>query len=186
MFPEISEIRGWRRRLGLNQSALARGAGISQSAVAKIEKGRINPSYSTMRRIIEFLREEEKGKETTAKDMMNPRIIKIDKNDTVGIAIKLMRHHDVSQIPVFSEEKLVGNISEKTIVDHLSKNSDLRELSKIPVEKIMEEPFPIVDESTPFSVISSILQHANAILICRKEKLVGIITKADLLKAVRR
>lgn len=41
-----------RRRSGLTQAELARRAGVPQSTVAKIERGRRDPSLSTLERLV--------------------------------------------------------------------------------------------------------------------------------------
>ena len=49
-------------------------------------------------------------------------------------------------------------------------------------KEIMEEAFPQVGEDAPLSVVSSLLQYYPAVLVSRRGKVCGIITKADLLK----
>jgi transcriptional regulator with XRE-family HTH domain len=46
-------IRAVRRRRGLTQSALARQAGTSQPVVSAYEHGRRDPTYATLRRLVE-------------------------------------------------------------------------------------------------------------------------------------
>jgi predicted transcriptional regulator len=46
----------------------------------------------------------------------------------------------------------------------------------------MEEAFPQVDEDAPLSLISGLLQVYSAVLVSKKGTVVGIITKADLLR----
>jgi len=50
------------------------------------------------------------------------------------------------------------------------------------IEDITDEPFPTISEETPISLIRNILKTYSAIILTRKEKFTGIITKADLLK----
>jgi transcriptional regulator with XRE-family HTH domain len=45
-------LREARRRAGLTQRDLARGAGTSQAAIARIERGRAQPSVDTLRRLV--------------------------------------------------------------------------------------------------------------------------------------
>jgi len=52
----------------------------------------------------------------------------------------------------------------------------------LPTEDIMEEAFPQVGEDAPLSMISSLLQTYQAVLVAKKGQVVGIITKADLLR----
>jgi predicted transcriptional regulator len=59
---------------------------------------------------------------------------------------------------------------------------DFSEISNLAVEEVMEEAFPQVGEDAPLSLISSILQVYPAVLVVKKGKILGIVTKADLLK----
>jgi predicted transcriptional regulator len=93
-----------------------------------------------------------------------------------------MKEHGYSQIPIFSGKQSVGSVSEKTILRQILDGKELAEISKLPTEEIMEEAFPQVSEDAPLSVISSLLQVYSAVLVSRKGAVMGIITKADLLR----
>ena len=47
-FPPTSDIRRIRKSLDVTQTALAAQSGVSQSTIAKIERGRISASYETV------------------------------------------------------------------------------------------------------------------------------------------
>ena len=87
-----------------------------------------------------------------------------------------------SQIPVFDGKQSVGSISEKAILRQILAGKDLEEISKLPTEDIMEEAFPQINEDAPLSLISSLLQTYSAVLVSKKGAVIGIITKADLLR----
>lgn len=48
----------------------------------------------------------------------------------------------------------------------------------------MDEAFPQVGEDAPLALISTLLQTYSAVLVAKKGTVVGIITKADLLRMV--
>src|SRR6266478_2623122 len=58
MLPQLDEIPKKRKALGLTQSKLAQLAGVSQSIIAKIESGTVDPSYSIAKRLVEALEKE--------------------------------------------------------------------------------------------------------------------------------
>jgi len=60
----------------------------------------------------------------------------------------------------------------------------LSQISALPAEDIMEEAFPQVTEDAPLSLISNLLQTYPAVLVSKKGEIVGIITKADLLRVL--
>ncbi|MBI2079314.1 helix-turn-helix domain-containing protein, partial [Candidatus Micrarchaeota archaeon] len=43
---DVSKLGSLRRKLGITQKELAKLAGVSQSLIAKIEMGKIDPAYS--------------------------------------------------------------------------------------------------------------------------------------------
>ncbi|MGB9728343.1 MAG: CBS domain-containing protein [Thermoprotei archaeon] len=187
MLPELSEIMKLRKKLGLTQRELAKLSGVSQSLIAKIESGKIIPSYSKVKIIFDTLENlEEKVFKVNIKagDIMNKKVVGVKSNDKVIKASQIMLKHGFSQLPVFSKGRLVGSISEKDIMNILSKGLKMEELSNIYVCDVMDEPFPQIPVKTPLSVISTLLQTFNAVLVVNKGRVAGIITKADVLKVI--
>ncbi|MEM2491190.1 MAG: CBS domain-containing protein [Candidatus Bathyarchaeia archaeon] len=186
MLPPLEDIEKRRRRLGINQRQLAKLAGVSQSLIAKIEAGQINPSYQKTKQIFDTLEMLERRVEHKAKDIYHKGVVGVNKDDLVVKATRIMHEGGYSQLPVFDGEKVVGSITEKTILDSTIKGISIDRLSRMRVGEIMGEPFPLVDESAPLPAISALLQYTPAVLVTKMGKIVGIITKADLLKVVGR
>ncbi len=184
MLPELSGISKRRRKAGINQAELARRANVSQSLIAKIERGAIDPSYTKTKEIFDVLGEIEKKQTIKAKDILTQDLISVSRSDKVGEAVSIMRKHNISQLPVFDRNTQVGSFSENTLADALASGRPLENISGMKVGDIMEEPFPILPETTPLSSITNLLAHNKAILITHKGKISGIIAKADLLKAI--
>ncbi|MBI5148897.1 CBS domain-containing protein [Candidatus Pacearchaeota archaeon] len=180
MFPDIHEIKQKRIKLGLKQSELAYQAGVSQSLIAKLESGKIEPSYDKVRKIFETLNRLEEKKEQKCSEIMKKHVISVDKNNTVEKAAKLMRSHEISQLPVFDGHHAVGSIGEGTILDSIDSGIEKEKLFKMHVKEIMEDPFPIVNKETSVKSIVPLLKN-KPVLISEKGKIIGIITKADLL-----
>ncbi|ATZ60614.2 MAG: CBS domain-containing protein [Methanosarcinales archaeon Met12] len=187
MLPDLGEIQKRRRSLGLSQKQLASYAGVSQSLIAKVEGGKIEPAYRNVKRIFEALeRVMSKQKRTVlAKEISNKNIISVDKKDAVHEAIELMRKYEISQLPVYDKNTPVGSITEKIITNYIAQKKDLKKLSEMPVEKVMEEGLPQISEDAPVEMMMPLLQYSPAVLTIKKGVTTGIITKADLLKIVR-
>ncbi len=181
MLPAIDIIPNRRRKLGLTQSQLADMAGVSQSYIAKLEAGKIEPSYLKVKAIFEALDKMERKKEVTAGEVMTTDIISIQKNATVHETIELMRRNGYSQLPVMDGDKPVGGISERTLLDQILYNEDGIPASRKVVEDIMEESWPTVAEDAPISLLSNLLKYYQAILVQRHGQIIGLVTKADLL-----
>jgi len=182
MLPILEEVVRKRKMLGLTQKQLSKLAGVSQSLIAKLESGKIDPSYTKVKTIFDVLKQLEIKMEGHAREVLHDKVVSVNKSDMVSKAVRLMTDHGYSQLPVFDEEHAVGSISEKTILSQILAGKDLTRISMLPVEEIMDEAFPQVGEDAPLSVISSLLQVYPAVLVSKKGKVVGIITKADLLK----
>lgn len=182
----VHEISQKRRLAKLTQKELAELAGVSQSTIAKIEnrEDNFNPSYENIRKILKALEKiemKEGGKEIKAKQLMNKKVVGVQKKDKVKRAMKIMERKAYSRLPVFDGKILVGSISESTIYREILEEKYLN-LHEVEIEKIMDKPFPIIDENTPKNSFLSLLKFSPAVLVSRKGEIVGIITKADLLK----
>jgi len=184
MLPSLDEIAKKRKMLGLTQKQLARRAGVSQSFIAKIESGKIDPSYNKVKAIFDVLEKMETKVNHTAKKIFHKGVVGVQKNETIGKAISLMMKHGYSQLPVFDGEQVVGCISEKTILNQVTVGKELSQLSQRLVEEIMEEAPPRIDENAPLPLVSSLLHAYPAVLVTKKGKVIGIITKADLFKVI--
>jgi len=182
MLPRLEEISKRRRVLGLSQKHLARLAGVSQSLIAKIEAGRTGPSYLKTKAIFDALERLQREKEPRAKDLLQPRVVGVEEDEPVSKAATIMNEKGFSQLPVFNGRHIVGSIAEKTIMDRIVSGISPHDLSRVPVKNVMAEAFPQIDERTPLSLISALLQYHPAVLVMNRGQVTGIITKADLLK----
>jgi predicted transcriptional regulator len=180
--PEPSAIKNLRKQIGVNQADLAKAAGVSQSLIARIESGSVDPSYTKMKQIFIALDKLGKGKTLVAKDVMNKKIIFIPSNRSLKEAASLMRKHEVSQLPVVDSNFVVGSISEKNILDGFANKDDIEDLAGTRVRDIMENSFPQIDKTSPFSVLSVLLEYNNAVLVVEKGRPIGIITRSDVLR----
>lgn len=184
MLPSTQEIKARRKKLGLTQFQLASESGVSQSLIAKIESESIDASYSNTVRIFEALERLEQKTVVRAGQIMSTPVVHVKTTDLVGHCLKGMKKNDFSQLPVFEGSHPVGSMSDKTILEKITSGASLEELSGQPVGDVMEEAFPVVDESTPLPAVSSLLNYHFAVLVRKKNKVAGIITKSNLLDLV--
>lgn len=171
-----------RRALRLTQNQLAILSGVSQSYIAKLESGKIEPSYSKVQSILEALFELEQGRETKAKEIMTKNVLSVNPNDSIQEAVNLIWEHSISQIPVLNNGIPVGGITERHLIDLVMGGKQDIAIRDKPVSTVMGDPFPLLGEEAPVSLIASMLKLYPAVLVQKKGKVIGIITKADLLK----
>ena len=182
MLPEISEIRNCRKRLGLTQEQLSEISSVSQSLIAKMESGKITPGYDKARRIFSALERVEKKESLRAGDIMSRKIRSVRPDDSARKAVTVMEKNGFSQVPVLDRNSCAGTVTEGGTLAALDELG-AKEFNSARAAAIMEGPLPVVGEQTIFPVLAGILQHERALLVSRKGKLVGIITKSDLLKS---
>ncbi|MEW6295037.1 MAG: CBS domain-containing protein [Candidatus Diapherotrites archaeon] len=171
-----------RLRLGLTQQELSRLSSVSQSLIAKIEKGTTIPSYDNAKRLFEALSKLHEQKSLAAKDAMTKKIVFVGENDSVDKAIALIEKHGFSQLPVLKDGKSVGSVTEELLLKKM--NSFKGHESKLKVKEIMAESMPIVQPNTPFNAVSVLLNYSNGVLVQFKGKVKGIITRTDVLKSL--
>ena len=187
MLPELEEFKRRRKVIGLTQSQMAKLSEVSQSLIAKMEKNIIDPAYGKVRKIDQALIKEESRKETRskAKDIHSYKIVKLNASDTIISARKMMLKYGYSQLPVFNNDRVVGSITENEFLNVLSEKNNYSLKPSMKIEKIMSFPFPQLDENTPIEPIKSLLYYYPAVLTMKKDKIVGIICKSDMLKLVK-
>lgn len=185
LFPELKEIREKRIRLGMSQRELARLLGISQSNVAKIERGKINPSYSLVKRIfahLETIRSTNIGK---VSEVASKPVAFVQKADPVQKAVQILQSTGYKQLPVKDGELWVGCLYERTISRHIVETNNPKAILRRQVGQIMDESLPAVAEDTPIPNVIPLLQQSQAVLTTRQGRVMGIITNTDLLKLIR-
>lgn len=182
MLPRIEAIRAARIRTGATQKKLATAAGVSTSMINQIESGRSKPSYETARRIFDALaRMEGESSPHTAGDFCSTQVAKTAQDSTLHEAIERMREMSISQMPVFDGADPVGVVSEDGILRHLS-DSGGSDLKRTRVSEIMDPVPPVVDHSTPASVLVPLIRYSKCILVSKGARITGIITASDTLR----
>jgi len=170
-------IKKMREEVGLTQQGLADLIGITQAHIAKIENEKVNPRLSTINKIMSVLKT---NRNIKSRDLLTNNLVFVGPEDSVEHVSILMRENDISQLPVIDNEKCLGSVSEKTIVrnlDTISKSTKVME--------IMEEPFPIISSSDDIEVLKALLEYHQAVLVSEKGKMIGIVTKSNLLNLLK-
>jgi predicted transcriptional regulator len=175
----LQNIRKLRKKYGLNQKELATHAGVSQSLIAKIESGKIDPSYTKAMQIIETLDSLRVKKEPKAKELMNKKIMFAKINESIKDIITTMKGKGISQMPVMYKNNVCGLITEGAI---LNKAIEFPEkFSTLKADEVMEDAPPIISEKTGLKIILEIIKDTQILLVADKGEVKGIISKSDLL-----
>ncbi|MGV8086530.1 MAG: CBS domain-containing protein [Candidatus Woesearchaeota archaeon] len=176
---DIKDIKKIRMQSGLTQAELAKKATVSQSLIAKIESGLLDPSYSHAKKIFNTLDSLKSEHEPIAKDIMQKQIITLEFNATIKNAIEKMQKNAISQIPVIKNDSVIGLITESDILEAVSHGKGGQNISEI-----MRDAPPIISKTTQIKAILGLLKFYSIIVVVDKGKIIGVITKADILNKI--
>lgn len=169
-------LKRLRIEAGLTQKRLAELVGISQAHIAKIEQGKVDPRLSTINKIFQVLTEGEKRK---CRDIMTKGVLFAKPNDSILKVSEVMVRHAISQMPVMNGSRVVGTVTEESIIRNLSSN-----IAAEKVKNIMDLPLPTVSEETSINAIRPLLEKRQGVLVTKGKKVIGIITRSDMLKTI--
>ena len=179
----IEDLRRLRRSAGLTQKQLADKAGVSQSLIARIERGSVDPRFSTVNRILTALRAPVPTR--NAKDLMSYPVEGVNAKETVRSAIEKMKRTGFSQLPVLIEGRVVGSLHESAILERIARSSNPEHVLSGVVYNLMDKPFPNVSPHEEINKVVEILSSGEPALLVVQDGLpLGIITKIDVLAAV--
>ena len=151
-----ADIQKLRQRRGLTQSELASKVGVSQSYIARLERGSLDPKLSLVKRIVDILTGDT-GR--VCSEIMSTDPVTVDAREVVSTAVTLMQENNYSQLPVMRGTQLVGIITEWDIIQNLQ--HDLHEIS---VQAIMSpSKVLMVDGNTSIDVIIPLFENYQAI-----------------------
>lgn len=98
--------------------------------------------------------------------------------DTVAEVLAKMGENDLSQIPVIEEGRSVGSLRDSRL---LAKLLDDRDLMNSPVSDLMEKSLPVVDVDSSINDVTRELHRSQAVLVEEYKRIIGIITRHDVL-----
>ncbi|MEM0350897.1 MAG: CBS domain-containing protein [Archaeoglobaceae archaeon] len=172
---EPEEIRERRKKLKMTQKELAEKVGVSQSLIAKLESGVLDPKLSLIKKIMRVFEEMESKKR--AEDVMNSPVLVAKVDDPISKVARIMIEKGISQMPVVDKGNIVGSVSERGVFRAFYEGK--RDLL---VKDVIEPPFPEISPKTEISEISKLLLENSAVIVVEKGKILGIITKHDLMR----
>jgi predicted transcriptional regulator len=181
--PTPDHIKKLRLELNLTQHSLAKRAGVSQPLIARIESGDVDPRLSTLHKIFNVFDEAHKEK-IDVRRIMHPSVIHTSSDCSIEEAARIMEEKGFSQMPVIDNGVPVGSISTDQIV-HSMADHDLKKVSHLLVRNIMGDSFPTISPTTDANTVSRILEKNPAVLVLETGKVVGVVTKHDIMKMLR-
>ena len=173
---DIMRLKEMRIKFRITQQKFAKLANVSQSLVAKIESGLIDPSYSNVLKIEQAINDMANTKEPCAEEIMNHKIVFVEPIEPVKEIIKIMKKSGISQVLVEENNKVIGLVTESSLLE-----TDLEKLQNLRAKDVMLESPPIISTKTKLYVVSALLTQYPIVVIQKDNKYIGVITKSDLL-----
>lgn len=111
-----------------------------------------------------------------ARDVMTSSVITVSPDVSLPEVTRLLTYHNVSGFPVCDDDKLVGVVSEADVISKVGSH----------VREIMTEEVISVTEDTTLDQIAKLMaaRRIKRVPVVRAERLVGIISRADLVRAM--
>jgi len=111
-----------------------------------------------------------------------PALLRLQVGEPVRRALALVEQHEVTQLPVFSGDEVVGTIYDSEILKGVL--GDAATLDR-PVESLMSESLPVVRSDKPVDDVTRLLAARNPAVLVREEgRVVGILTRFDMLQFI--
>lgn len=107
-----------------------------------------------------------------------PRLVSVSPDQQVSDALQMMNTHGLSQLPVLEEGKSVGSLREGRLMGKLLENPDLM---RAQISEVMDKGLPVVSEDVGVEAAVKYLKNSPAILVEEYGRIVGIVTRYDVL-----
>ena len=122
------------------------------------------------------------------RDVMSSDLVTVDKDRSLKDVLDLMAKHHVTKIPVTEKGELVGIVTDGKIADKLGQahNKGLQ-TSRLRASSVMEKDFVMAHPDEDLSALLADVGKPGLTMIpvVQGKRLVGVVTKADLLRLVK-
>ncbi len=121
------------------------------------------------------------------RDIMSTELVTVEKDQNLKEVLHLMDHHNVTKLPVTDDGNLVGIVTDGNIADKLGRahNKNIQ-LGTLHASSVMAKDFV---RAHPDEDLQNLLADVGKpgltmIPVCQGDRLVGVVTKSDLLRFV--
>ena len=119
------------------------------------------------------------------RDVMEKKIVRIEKDQTIFQAAQLMKENDISFLVIIENDKPIGVLSERDFVQKFCTSN--KKPDEIKISEIMSYKFRWVEPNTEIeaAVQKMLNNNIRRLLVLDDKKLVGVITQTDLVSYLR-
>src|SRR5690606_20123427 len=103
--------------------------------------------------------------------------------DLLVTAYQRMKLHDISQLPVMGDDRLVGLVDESDLLLHVyGDEAKFRD----PVSTAMASKLDVLDVGEPMEALLPVFERGHVAIVTEGGKFLGLVTRMDLLNHLRR
>ena len=116
------------------------------------------------------------------KNLMSEDIITVDKDQNLSDALRLLRKHNISRLPVTNNKQLVGIISERDIATKLgSSKYESMPASRLHISSVMVKDVFTVPQTMQLDEVARLMLEngIGSVPVMNEDDMVGIVSKAD-------
>jgi len=179
MLPDIEDILKLKKKHKLSSRKLAKELNDEPTFgwINKVENGKIkDPSYLKMKKIYEYFERLEKINGDTIEGKYK-KIKSFKIGDDVKTVSTIMAEHGFSQVPIYDKNKIcVGMLTDKII----TKLANLRAENKKIKQSNLDPINPKIQHTDILKSVEDIFELYDYVLVEKKGKIVGILTRQDL------
>ncbi|HET7378012.1 MAG TPA: cystathionine beta-synthase [Anaerolineae bacterium] len=99
-------------------------------------------------------------------------------SDRLRAVVSLMKQHDISQMPVLTDGKLVGMINESTLLTQMSTPGGSADES---IASIVNRQVTTVSPDMRLEAVMALFGSNQAVIVAEADRVIGILTKIDLI-----
>ena len=104
------------------------------------------------------------------KNLMSEDLITVDKDQNLSDALKLLRKHNVSRLPVTNNKELVGIISERDIANKLgSSKYESMPASRLHISSVMVKDVFTVPQTMQLEEVAKLMLENGILLLLQLE-----------------
>ncbi len=151
--------------------------------VDEARRRNLGPSLEQATWALRFLREFVDRNETAAGDIMRSPVLGVDRYESVGRAVSMMRERGLHQLPVLADGVPVRCLTTGMVQRLIDEG--ISDLARRPVWDVAERAMPQITTATKLPQILSALRTHPALLVVDDGRVVGIIASSDVLRVLR-
>jgi cystathionine beta-synthase len=111
-----------------------------------------------------------------------PGLLAVQAADPLRKALAIVQSHDISQVPVFDGDRLVGTLYDSEMFERVLEQPAALNL---PASAVMAAPLPVVDRDTSVDEVTRLMAaHNPAVLVREQGVITGVLTRYDMLQFI--